>query len=395
MEENKTDICPVFLFILTGAATAAAGYLYGKEYIVIVHNVILALLGAGALLFLLAFTADRQGYDYDNGEHKVRFLLIFSAGLILAVILPLLPAAGWPYLAVYAALALFSNMQIGITSGSLLLMLTVLNCADGSLNDFFMYFISGMAGVLLFQQLDETYKVGTRIFISLLVLFTSLSAGYVLFVNEIFSAGLFLIPVCNLSVTLILLMAVLEYFSAAVIHKHWDRYRKLNDPECPLLAELKEKDKEEYLHAVHTGYLCDKAARKLGLDAMLVKAGGYYHRIGTLKGENTWENIERISGENHFPPELTALLKEYNDKERAVVSKEAAVIMFADRAVSVIRSLFRQNAEVKLNYPRLFEAICRKIIDSGKINASNITMEETERIKNILLEEKLYYDFLR
>lgn len=395
MEENKTNIWSASLFILTGAVTGAAGYAYGKEYIEIVHNVIIALLGAGALLFLMAYTADRQEYDYDNGRHTVRFLLVFSVCLVMAVILPLLPAAGWPYLAVFVALALFGNMQLGITAGSLLLMITVLNCTGGCLNDFFMYFISGTAGVLLFQQMDETYKVGMRALTALLVLLICLSAGYVLFVNEIFSAGLFLIPLINLFVTLLLLMVALKYFSVTVIHRHREKYMDLNDQECPLLAALKEADKEEYLHAVHTAYLCGKVAKNLGLDTMLTRAGGYYHRIGVLKGENTWENIEQISGENHFPPELTALLKEYNDKEMAIVSKEAVAIMFSDMVISVIRNMFRQNAEVKLNYPRLLDAIFKKIIDSGKINASIITMEETERIKKLLLEEKLYYDFLR
>ena len=38
---------------------------------------------------------------------------------------------------------------------------------------------------------------------------------------------------------------------------------EINDPECPLLVQLKELSKEEYYHAIHTAYLGDKVARLL------------------------------------------------------------------------------------------------------------------------------------
>ncbi len=395
MEENKKSKGFVLIFFLVGIVTAAAGYFYGKEYLEVVRNVILSLLGMGTILYLLEYEGQSKGLDYDNAEHKERFFLIFFISLLCAVVFPFIPAAGWPYLAIFIVLSLFSNSLVGLVAGALLLMITLMYGNGTGIADFFIYFIVGAAGIILFRQLDETYKVGARVFLSLITLFVALSAGYVLLVNEVFSIQLFLIPVINFFMNLLLIMIILKYFSFAVIHKYRERYMDLNDQEFPLLVSLKEKNMGEYFHAVHTAYLCDQAAKQLGLDEVLLKAGGYYHRIGVVKGENTWENIEEVSKEYKFPPKLVRLLREYNHKEEALVSKEAVVLKLADTVISVVGSMFRKDANVILNYPLLMDAIFRKKIESGVLDGSEITMQEINRIKKVLLEEKLYYDFLR
>ena len=73
----------------------------------------------------------------------------------------------------------------------------------------------------------------------------------------------------------------------------------INDPECPLLVELKNVSKPEYYHTIHTAYLCSRIALQLKLDDAVVKACAYYHKIGLLKGEN---NCGRM--QNRFLPEI-------------------------------------------------------------------------------------------
>lgn len=395
MEKNKNEKWPVLIFLLTGIITAAAGYFYGIGYIEVLRNTIIALMGMGMILYLLEYDRVAERLDYDNGKHKGRFVLLFIFMLPCAVVFPLIPASGWPYPVIFIVLSLFSSSFIGIISGSLLLLLTVLHGTGTGAIDFFLYFIAGAAGIVLFRQLDESYKVGVRVFLSLLVLLLTLSAGYVLPVNALFSIQLFLIPIINLFMSLLLMMVALKYFSYAVIHKYRERYMDLNDQECPLLAGLKEKDRDEYFHAIHTAYLCSRAAREAGLNDALMKAGGYYHRIGLLKGENTWENIGEISKEYYFPPDLHLLLEEYVGSGESFVSKEAVVLKLADSVVSVIRGMFKKDANVILNYPLLLDAIFRKKMESGMFDGSVITLQEINKVKKVFLEEKLYYDFLR
>ena len=392
---KKTFLLSVLLFVITGIVTGAAAYLYGKENTELVRNTVMALIGAGTVLYLLALAEEKDGFSYNNGEHRLRFFFLYLAALLLAVVLPLIPAPGWPYLAVFVVLSLFSNSMIGIASGTLFLMITVLTGANYSAGDFFMYFICGLVGIALFWQLDETFRVSAGTFVSLLVLFICLSANYILFVNEVFSIQLFLLPVINLFVSLLLLMIVLKFFSISVVHKYRERYMDLNDPECPLLVSLKEKDKEEYFHAVHTAYLCDRVAKKLGVNDTLAKAGGYYHRIGRLNGDNTWDNISKIGRENHFPPELIALLKEYKGKESVIVSKESVILLFSEAIIATIQNLFQKDANATLDYHLIIDTIFKKKIGSGMIDSSIISMVEIKKIKKMFVEEKLYYDFLR
>ena len=149
----------------------------------------------------------------------------------------------------------------------------------------------------------------------------------ILFVNAKLSFGQFTIPAVNLMVSCILLLVSLKMFSSTVIHRYRERYMEINDPECPLLVQLKEKSKEEYYHAIHTAYLGDKIAKSLEIDDAAVKACGYYHRIGMLRGENTWENVSAICDQYHFPPKTKSILKEYVDADSKVVSKETIVVL--------------------------------------------------------------------
>ena len=90
----------------------------------------------------------------------------------------------------------------------------------------------------------------------------------------------------------------------------------INDPECPLLVELKNVSKPEYYHTIHTAYLCSRIALQLKLDDAVVKACAYYHKIGLLKGENNWENAEQILAGNQIP----LLLKPLSAKKRTATS---------------------------------------------------------------------------
>lgn len=231
--------------------------------------------------------------------------------------------------------------------------------------------------------------------ISLTVLLVNLTAELVIFENAKLNAELFLVPLMNVVITGILLLVILKIFSYLVIYKYRDRYMEINDPECPLLVQLKDKSREEYYKAVHTAYLSDKIAKKLGLDDKVVKAGGYYHRIGCLQGENTWENVRNIGMEYQFPPEVLAVLKEYMEKGSKIVRKETAVLYFADAVVNSILFLLAKDEDGALDYDQIIDTVFKKKQESPRFQECEISIGELNAMKNIFKEEKLYYDFLR
>lgn len=64
------------------------------------------------------------------------------------------------------------------------------------------------------------------------------------------------------------------------------RFRLLeltNPTTSPLLKKLKTEAPGTYNHSILLGDMCEAAAERLGIDSLLLKAGGYYHDIGKME----------------------------------------------------------------------------------------------------------------
>lgn len=382
------------MFIITVFLTAAFSYLKGTDTTVLLRNTVLCGMGAFTVLVLFLQAGESKTLDYDNGDNPGRFFISYFCCLLLALSCAYLPPAGWPFLAVFVVLSLFSNTTVGACSAACLLTLSMMLSGSG-MEIFFLYFFCGMAGVIFFRGLGDPYRIGIPLLLAMLFLLTAETAGVVLYANGHLKLELFQVPLLNVLISLVLLLIILKIFSAMVIYRYRGKYMEINDPECALLVELKEKSKEEYFKAMHTAYFCDRIANKLSLDADAAKTGGYYHRIGLLKEENTWESVEKIAKEYVFPPVAESVLREYLDKETPVTRKETAVLIFSDAVVSAILFLFARKPGEKPDYDQVIETVFKQKLGTELLSECVISMEEINKMKTIFKEEKLYYDFLR
>ena len=348
----------------------------------------MALAGTGIVIFAFTMGETSRLFIYRNEGKYGRFALMYLGSLAAAVFLPYLPETGWPFLVIFVLLGAFSNNITGLAAGSVCLLLSV-HFAGGNFSVFWLYFVSGMAGILVFSNLNDDFKVGFPLFISLSVLMLCLTANVILFSQEQLSIFQFMIPAINLMICCILLLVSLKIFSSTVIHRNREKYMDINDPEFPLLVQLKEMSKEEYYHAVHTAYLSDRIAKRLHLDDAAAKACGYYHRIGRLKGENTWENVSAVCNEYHFPSNTKKILKEYVDEAEKVVSKETIVVLFADCIVSSILYLFEKDPKAKLDYAQIINTVFNKKLETDELWENEISLAQITEMKKIFVEEKL------
>ncbi|MCL2253540.1 MAG: hypothetical protein FWC09_03775 [Lachnospiraceae bacterium] len=385
----------ILIFLGTGLLTAGAAYLYGMAYIDVIRISLVALLGNGIVLYLLAEGRGKNDLLQDNAEHMGRFSGLYMIGLLAALLFPNLPEQGWPFLVIFVVMGLSSNRTAGMCAGGTLLMISLLLTSEPSIAVFFTYFLSGVVGIILFSYIDEDFKVGLPIFISLCLNLSCIAVNIVMEGRTGIDFETIFIVLANILVCILLLLVFLRYYSTNVVNRSRDKYMEINDPECPILVQLKQKSISEYYQAVHTAYLSDKIAKKLKLDDMATKSCGYYHKIGTLKGENSWEAIYEVCREYKFPGKAIALLKEYTDRESILISKEAVVVLFADTLVASILYLFSKDPQVKPDYNHIIDAIYDKKVESGIIDKSLITMGEMKEIKKMLKGEHLYYDFLR
>ncbi len=384
----------VLLFILTGAVTYAAGYLKGLDTTHLISYTVLILMGTFAVLFLHAFSRDKQLYDYNNEEHFGRFLFLWILSLAIIVACLYLPVAGWPFLVIYLWFALFSNIIIGITSGSVFVLMAVLLTGE-SVPVFVLYFTCGIICASLFYKLDQNYKIFIPLLVSVMCLFMGLTAGVVLYENRKLDLELFIIPFINVVVSLILMLAVLKSFSSVIIYRYRGKYLEINDQEFPLQIQLKSEHRNKYYQSIHTAYFCDRIASKLKLNAEAAKASGYYFHISALKGNENWEETKLICEEYEFPPEVHKILQEALDGKTPISSKEAAVLILSESVISAILYMFEKHLDTKPDYDQVVDAVFKSKLKSGVFSKCCLTLEEIAVMEKVFKEEKLYYDFLR
>jgi hypothetical protein len=382
------------MFLLAGGIGFLGAMLYHDNTEELLCDMAAVLTGTGIVIFSFTLSECNGFFIYKNETRYGRFAVMYVVSLAASLLLPFLPVTGWPFLVIFVLLGIFSNGMTGLAAGSICLLMAV-NYSGSDLSIFLLYFLSGMTGILMFSMLDDSFRVGIPMLISMLVLLVLLTSNVVIFAKETLSPALFMIPAVNLMISCILLLISLKLFSSIVIHRYQDKYMEINDPECPLLVELKNKSKDEYHHAMHTAYLSDKIARRLNMDDAAVKACGYYNRIGILRGENSWENVSAICKEYHFPPYARKILREYVDPGEKLVSKETMVVLFADTIVSRILSAFAENPQAQIDYGKLIDSVFQEKLETRELWCNEISLTQIREMKKIFTEEKLYYDFLR
>lgn len=390
MERDRRRITFWKLLPELGSMVLAAAGIYGisvwrkTAFETTLSCMVMAVLGIAVTGFHLRRQYLNDELSYDNDEHLLRFWTCFMIGLAAAFICTFLPASGWPFLALFVLLALFSNTGTGILGASTLLMIPVLvNGASAAV--FFLYFVSGAFAVTLFRDMDKEFKIGIPLLLSLLCLFICETANVVLPANARLNFELFVVPAVNIIISCILLVGILKLFSTMVVYRYREKYFELNDTENQLLSHYKERARADYFQCVHTAYFCERIAQKLLLDVDALKCAGYYHKWG--------EELLALLEEKKFPPKAAGILKEF--AEKSYTQKETAVLVCADAVVSSIIYMFSKGQDKGIDYEQIIDAVFKRFMEKRTFRQCDISEKELNIIQKIFKEEKLYYDFLR
>ena len=384
----------IVLFFVTLVIVTGSSFLYTRDMAQIIRNAVISCICLGTIIFLLTEARIKHTYQEDNEEHPVRFMTCVLASVFLAVLLPILPTTGWPYVVVFITLTLFSNVLVGIVSASYLLMISVLLSSSADINTFCLYFVSGIICSILFQKLDDDFKITYPLMLSVMIIIMCEVANAVLFINETLHWELLIIPTVNVVVSTILILIILKLYGQLIVFKFRERFLIINDTECPLMVELKEKEADLYLHTVHVAYLSDKLATALELDGQCVKTLSYYYKIGVLQGEANFENAMIAIEDYEFPSYTYEYLKDVIENQNCPTTKEAFVVLISEMIISSMEYLHAKNANRDIQYEQVILALFKKKMESVFPKKCGITYGEAEIVKHILLEEKLYYDFL-
>ena len=392
---HKNNVLIYLAIILsTILLQGGASYFYAKEIGVVLESCMFAIVCSGCIIFCITQDLFKKTLHYDNAQHLGRFTFFYACSLILSCIFPMLPYYGWIFPVIALTLSLFSNSITGIITTGYLLCYTCM-FSNVPHYTFYFYFLISTISVILFEQLDENYETGLRLFIIMSVYASFLFGSTVFMAKGDMNIELFLIPFISLFVNYILFSCVLHLYSVVVVHRQKNIYLMINDQEYELIKQFKEKDSDAYYHAIHTSYFCEKIARTLHMNIDIAKAGGYYHKLMPMIAKEKGISIRDLCDEHEFPEELKQLLLEYSDKQTPIRMKETTLVIFADTVVSSIMYLFQKNKNAELDYPKIIEAIFLRKKESGILNNSDISIRELRIMEQIFAGENLYYDFLR
>ena len=397
-DKQKKDSIRIFYYLssilIVPALVGAVSFYWKYDLSQVISNIVLAAIFMSLIVYLLIHARLHALYAYDNERKFSRFVIWFYVSFLTSLLCHYLPFAGWPYLVIFIGLAISSNTIIGICCGTMFLSLSVLLTPECGFYVFFLYFIAGIMGIIMFSEMDEQFNLTYPLVVTLCFFSVLFMATLVIFENRSLSVDLLFVPVINLLISFLLLLLILKSFRANFVVPFRNRYLDINDQQYPLLLELKQQSLDDYMITIHTVHFSELIGSKIHCDLDKLKTCAYYYRIGLLKGENNWENVESICQEHHFPPEAIELLKECLTSKHCIRTREAAIVLISDSIIRVLLSVLKNNSGSKPDYQRIINLVFDKKMESGFLNHCNISIEEYLILKNTFLEENLYYDFL-
>ena len=273
-------------------------------------------------------------------------------------------------------------------------MITVSLSPDTTMYNFFFYFMIGLVGISLFRNLDVDFRVGEPLFLSALSSLCLQTAYLVIFENQPLHIEILILPILNLFINLMLLFLILKYFSHLAMYHIQDKYEEINDPEFPLLAKLKEKDKEQYFEAVHRAYLGDRISKRLHINDKAVKGCSYYYKLAqSTRSQQEDEGFLPLQESYGFPEELKVLMEECI--QGVYGSKESCVVLTSDQVISRIRKAQKEKPNEEIPYREMITEIFDELIMGDSLILCDISIKELRIMEKVYIEEKLYYDFLR
>lgn len=392
--KSKIKLASIIILVLSLTALPVFSFVYQKTTGEILRNSIFALFQAIGLLYLIHYSLYNNLLSYDNAEHPIRFMNVFVMAIVFSMFFPIVDINVWFYLAIGISISLFSNSLIAIYSVCILLLNSILLSSNADYITFFVYFFPAIIGIILFLEIDKNFNVSSSVIICILIQFVVQVSGFILLKNEALTAEQFILPIVNTVINVLICIFILKFFNQVVANKYRNKYLELNDQEYRALIALKEISREEYFRSIHTAYLVERMATAIGCDVNAAKNCAYYHRIKKVF-DFSEAQCDQFTVDNEFPPRAKELLLDFLDKNKRLIERESCIVFISDKFISTLMTAFKKDKTAKIDYKSLVDVMFDKDFMKNTLSDSLLSQRDLKIIKEILLKEELYYDFLR
>ncbi len=206
----------------------------------------------------------------------------------------------------------------------------------------------------------------------------------------IYDKNSFIICVIISSVIYVIIANFIKVFADMIIYKKTPAVviKKLTASNSPAVSLMKKKSTSLYYHSNEVAEMSRLAAKRIGADYNLAYAGGLFHDLGKVSGNEYIKEGLKLADQFGIPKDIKSIMVEHNVKSRLPKSKEAAIVMLSDTVVSTIEYVKGTMDKKDVSEKVLVENAINKRLTSGALNNSGLTIEEFNIIKETLINIK-------
>lgn len=162
---------------------------------------------------------------------------------------------------------------------------------------------------------------------------------------------------------------------------------RITEADYVLVERLREYSGELYRHSRRIAELSERAAQAVGGDAGLARAGGFYHEIGRITGQDNYiEAGEQLGRQQGFPEELLAIIRQHSPNYELPESLEAAVVMLSDCILSTSDFLIKGGMREKMADDKLVHNVFQNRLAKGNLKDSGMSVEQLEDLQEYFIE---------
>ena len=317
-----------------------------------------------------------------------------------------------PFLTPLAGLSIIGTMLLGPRLMFLMVVITSINVGIMSGNDFLL-----TAALLLGSgfAIYSAVRVDSRQRLLKAGLFIAVVMGIVTFAVGLVGGGGFqdaswqgILGLGNGLLSLMLATLLLPLLEDAFNILTPMKLLELSDPRHPLLDKLLRRAPGTFSHSMQVGLLAERAAERIGANALLAQVGAYYHDIGKMEHPAYFvENqIAQINPHAALSPTLSAKVIKRHVKEGLEIGsawglpQEILDIIAQHHGSTRIEYFYRKAVEKALDpsavresdfryssgLPRSKEAGIMMLADSIEATVKSLTKPTPKRIEDVVAD---------
>lgn len=342
------------------------------------------------MLYTLESSRIHQKIGTSASNHYGRIAFCYGVLCLITVCFYFFPTFTVPAAAFALFLSLVANEEIAIGAGIFLCVL--LGTTSG--RDFY-ELASDCVLIFIGAQMARTMHEKKHRIWGCLILFSSSVCIPAMFYYLAYAKSHIKIMIWNAE---FMVLAVLLYCILAnklydkKDHEKLDVCEEIIKEDYPLVRDIKNYSKAEYVHAIKVATIAGRCAAEIGANEIIAAVSGFYYRLGVLEGEPFVENAVRLARENCFPEAVIQILSEYNGELRLPSSKESAIVHMVDTCVKKIEMLSLQNLSSSWNQDMVIYQTLNEVSATGIYDESGVSMNQFLKIRELLVREEIGYD---